>query len=93
MKNIFIAAFLAALLAIPAHYAVAAECYGMDENLNSVPVDCSTGERIYSPAEKAAMAAQRRKEAAARRAADQLEAITDEKYWPYPVYSELLFSE
>ncbi len=30
---------------------------------------------------------------AARRAADQLEAITDEKYWPYPVYSELLFSE
>ena len=71
MKNIFTAAFLAALLAIPAHYAVAADCYGMDENLNSVPVDCSTGERIYSPAEKAAMAAQRRKEAAARRAAEE----------------------
>ena len=31
--------------------------------------------------------------AMARKAADQLEAITDEKYWPFPVYSELLFSE
>ena len=28
-----------------------------------------------------------------RLAADQLEAITDEKYWPFPVYSKLLFSE
>ena len=30
---------------------------------------------------------------ACRLAADQLEAITDEKYWPFPVYSKLLFSE
>jgi glutamine synthetase len=29
----------------------------------------------------------------ARTAADQLEAITDEKYWPFPVYSDMLFSE
>ena len=30
---------------------------------------------------------------ACRLAADQLEVITDEKYWPFPVYSKLLFSE
>jgi len=29
----------------------------------------------------------------ARAAADQLESITDEKYWPFPGYSRLLFSE
>lgn len=29
----------------------------------------------------------------ARDAADQLEAITDEKYWPFPVYSDMLYSE
>ncbi|MBQ9061402.1 MAG: glutamine synthetase III [Eubacterium sp.] len=31
--------------------------------------------------------------ASARDAADQLESITDEKYWPFPIYSEMLFSE
>ncbi|MBQ7535394.1 MAG: glutamine synthetase III [Stomatobaculum sp.] len=31
--------------------------------------------------------------ALARDAADRLEAITDEKYWPFPGYSRLLFSE
>ena len=31
--------------------------------------------------------------AQARDAADRLEAITDEKYWPFPGYSRLLFSE
>ena len=30
--------------------------------------------------------------AAARETADQLEALTDAKAWPFPVYSELLFS-
>jgi len=29
---------------------------------------------------------------AARETADQLEALTDAKAWPFPVYSELLFS-
>ena len=29
----------------------------------------------------------------ARNAADALETITDEEYWPFPVYSKLLFSE
>ena len=28
----------------------------------------------------------------AREAADQLETLTDSKYWPFPVYSDLLFS-
>ena len=78
MKHICIAAVFAALTAFSPHYALAAECYGMDENLNSVPVDCSTGERIYSPAEKAAMAAQRRKEAAARRAEEAKKKAEEE---------------
>ncbi|WP_295719990.1 glutamine synthetase III [uncultured Oscillibacter sp.] len=30
--------------------------------------------------------------AEAREAADQLETLTDSKYWPFPVYSDLLFS-
>ena len=30
--------------------------------------------------------------AKAREAADQLETLTDSKYWPFPVYSDLLFS-
>ena len=78
MKNIYAAAFIAALIASCPHYAVAAECFGMDENLNSIPVDCSTGERIYSPVEKAAMAAQRRKEAAARRASEEKKKAEEE---------------
>ena len=71
MKKFIVASVFAALIAFCPHYAAAAECYGTDENFNSVPVDCSTGERIYSPEEKAAIAAQRRKEAAARRAAEE----------------------
>lgn len=78
MKHIFIAAVFAALTAFSPHYVLAAECYVMDENLNSVPVDCSTGERIYSPAEKAAMASQRRKEAAARRAEEAKKKAEEE---------------
>lgn len=79
MKHICIAAVFAALTAFSPHYALAAECYGMDENLNSVPVDCSTGERIYSPAEKAVMAAQRRKEAASRAAEEKKKAEEESK--------------
>jgi glutamine synthetase len=26
-----------------------------------------------------------------RRYADELEAITDKSYWPYPTYSDILF--
>ena len=28
-----------------------------------------------------------------RASADSLEQLVDEKYWPFPIYSELLFSE
>ena len=79
MKHICIAAVFAALTAFSPHYALAAECYGMDENLNSVPVDCSTGERIHSPAEKAVIAAQRRKEAASRAAEEKKKAEEEAK--------------
>ena len=27
----------------------------------------------------------------ARKAADQLETLTDSEFWPFPVYSDLLF--
>ena len=30
--------------------------------------------------------------AAAREASDKLETLTDASYWPFPVYSDLLFS-
>ena len=30
---------------------------------------------------------------AARESADKLELLVDEKYWPFPVYADLLFSE
>ena len=30
---------------------------------------------------------------AARKSADALELLVDEQYWPFPVYSDLLFSE
>ena len=30
--------------------------------------------------------------AEARTAADKLETMTDSAYWPFPVYSDLLFS-
>jgi glutamine synthetase len=29
----------------------------------------------------------------ARKSADALELLVDQQYWPFPVYSDLLFSE
>ena len=58
----------------------------LEEHLGAVPVNQEEALAYYYGTILADMAA-------AREAADQLESITDENYWPYPVYSELLFSE
>ena len=58
----------------------------LEEHLIAVPAQAEEAMRYYHEVIIADMAA-------ARSAADQLESITDEKYWPFPVYSDLLFSE
>ncbi|MCR4600408.1 MAG: glutamine synthetase III [Clostridia bacterium] len=56
----------------------------LDADLAAVPEDGEKAMRYYHDVILADMSA-------ARAAADKLEAVTDEDYWPFPVYSDLLF--
>ena len=56
----------------------------LEEHLSKVPEEATEAMKYYHDVILSDMNK-------ARAAADQLEAITDEKYWPYPVYSDLLF--
>ncbi|MGI5931154.1 MAG: glutamine synthetase III [Eubacterium sp.] len=58
----------------------------LESHLEAVPEDNVVAMDYYKDVVIADMVS-------ARNAADQLEAITDEKYWPFPVYSDMLFSE
>ncbi|BAK46344.1 hypothetical protein CXIVA_03770 [Clostridium sp. SY8519] len=58
----------------------------LESHLEAVPEDNVVAMDYYKDVVIADMVS-------ARTAADQLEAITDEKYWPFPVYSDMLFSE
>ena len=58
----------------------------LEKHLSEVPASAEEAMRYYHDVIVQDMAQ-------ARDAADRLEAITDEKYWPFPGYSRLLFSE
>jgi glutamine synthetase len=61
-------------------------CDKLDKDLNKIPEDPTKAMNYYHKTVLADMAK-------ARSIADELETMTDEEYWPFPVYSDLLFSE
>lgn len=56
----------------------------LEDALSAVPEDAEKGARYYCDIIIPAMSA-------LRKPADLLEQLTDKSYWPYPVYSDLLF--
>jgi glutamine synthetase len=61
-------------------------CRELEKALSDVPSDAEEAMRYCGDTVVPAMAA-------ARKPADELELITDRSYWPFPTYSDLLFSE
>ena len=57
----------------------------LEAHMEAVPEDPEKAMAYYHDTILADMAS-------AREAVDQMEAITDREYWPFPVYSEMLFS-
>ena len=58
----------------------------LSKDLDKVPEDATKAMNYYHKTILSDMAK-------AREEADALETLTDEEYWPFPVYSDLLFSE
>ena len=59
-------------------------CNALEETMLHLPQDRASQAMYYCKTVIPAMDA-------ARAAVDELETITDSKYWPYPTYSDLLF--
>ena len=66
--------------------ALADTCDKLSKDLEKVPEDATKAMNYYHKTILIDMAK-------AREEADALETLTDEEYWPFPVYSDLLFSE
>ena len=66
--------------------ALADTCDKLSKDLDKVPEDATKAMNYYHKTILSDMAK-------AREEADALETLTDEEYWPFPVYSDLLFSE
>ena len=66
--------------------ALADTCDKLSKDLEKVPEDATKAMNYYHKTILSDMAK-------AREEADALETLTDEEYWPFPVYSDLLFSE
>lgn len=66
--------------------ALADTCDKLSKDLDKVPEDATKAMNYYHKTILSDMAK-------AREEADTLETLTDEEYWPFPVYSDLLFSE
>ena len=66
--------------------AFADTCDKLSKDLEKVPEDATKAMNYYHKTILSDMAK-------AREEADALETLTDEEYWPFPVYSDLLFSE
>ena len=66
--------------------ALADTCDKLSKDLEKVPEDATKAMNYYHKTILRDMAK-------ARVEADSLETLTDEEYWPFPVYSDLLFSE
>ena len=66
--------------------ALADTCDKLSKDLEKVPEDATKAMNYYNKTILSDMAK-------AREEADALETLTDEEYWPFPVYSDLLFSE
>ncbi len=63
-----------------------AYCITLEKDLEKVPADPEKAMKYYHKTILTDMAQ-------AREAADQLELLVDSEFWPFPVYSDLLFSE
>ena len=66
--------------------ALADTCDKLSKDLEKVPEDATKAMNYYHKTILSDMVK-------AREEADALETLTDEEYWPFPVYSDLLFSE
>ena len=62
------------------------QCQKLAKDMSKVPADPWKAMAYYHKTIIADMDA-------ARKSADALELLVDEQYWPFPVYSDLLFSE
>ena len=61
------------------------QCVKIEKELGRIPADAKTAMKFCHETIIPAMDA-------ARETADAMEALMDIKYWPFPVYSDLLFS-
>ena len=64
--------------------ALMAACDKLEMDLSAVPAEAAAAMRYSHDVLIPDMAD-------ARKAADQLETLTDSEFWPFPVYSDLLF--